>query len=113
MITVYGISNCDSVKKTFEWFKKNKVEFTFRDLRIDPVKAVQIRKWIKKKGIEKVVNKKSTTWREMPNKMQEDLLTGTDVSIILKNPTIIKRPVIETGNEIMIGYDENELSTLL
>ena len=113
MITVYGIPNCDTVKKTLLWLDTNKVTYTFHDLRKNPVKAAHLKKWVKAKGIDKVVNKKSTTWRELTNKKQEDLLLLQDISLIANNPTIIKRPVIERDGDLIIGYDEKEFSILL
>lgn len=111
---VFGISNCDSVKKATNWLKKNKIDFTFFDFKKDTLTEKQISKWIKAKGVDVVVNKKSTTWKNLPEDIREKIEDGSEtVQHLIEYPTLIKRPVIESGKNIFIGYDETTYQTLL
>ncbi len=109
---VYGIPNCDTVKKATAWLTKNKVEFDFFDFKKEPLTRKTVNKWIKEKGIETIVNKKSTTWKNLPENIRENLLAGLDIAeTLIEYPTLIKRPVIESGNNIYIGFDEATYTT--
>ena len=111
-MTLYGIPNCDTVKKATAWLTKNKVDFDFFDLKKGQLTKKMVNKWIKANGIEIVVNKKSTTWKNLPEKIRENFLAGSDIAeILIEYPTLIKRPVIESDNNIYIGFDEATYKT--
>ncbi len=107
-MTVYGIDNCDTVKKAIAWLTTNKIDFSFVDFKKQVLSEKIIRKWIKAKGIEMVLNKKSTTWRNLPAEIQEQLLTTSfTAALLIKYPTLIKRPVVESEKNVFIGFNES------
>lgn len=111
-MTVYGITSCDTVKKATNWLIKNKIAFDFFDLKKQTLNEKQVNKWIKAKGADIVVNKKSTTWKNLPEELRVNILAGTGISAILTEyPTLIKRPVIEAGKNIYVGFDEATYQT--
>jgi len=107
MLEVYGIPNCDTVKKATKWLIKHRVPFHFYDFHTKKVGKQKIDQWITKAGLEIVLNRKSTTWRNLPLALQESVLSNKNAAgIISKHLTIIKRPVIVSGEEITIGFSE-------
>ncbi|CAN5864034.1 ArsC family reductase [soil metagenome] len=109
-VIVYGIPNCDTTKKALSWFKKNAVAVEFHDYKIAGIGKEKLTGWINKAGIDIVMNKRSTTWRELPVTVQQTI-TGTDAAIklMIENTSLIKRPVIEYRAKLLIGYDEGAL----
>jgi len=107
MWKVYGITNCDSVKKAVDLFKKNNIPFYFHDLKRDGIDVITLNEWVKKAGLEKMINKKSTTWRNLPQDVKEKMDNKKRaVTIMQQQNTIIKRPVLEKDNELFFGLDE-------
>ena len=106
-IIVYGISNCDTIKKTLAWFKKNKIRVLFHDYKTAGITKERLSAWATKVGWEILLNKKSTTWRALPD-LQQDKITNKTAAIklMMGNTSIIKRPVIEFRNELIVGFNE-------
>ena len=107
MIQVYGITGCDKVKAALDWLKKHDIAFCFHDLRQEVISAAKLTDWIRKtKG--EVLNKRSTTWRSLPAEVQEKLRDVKEtIKVMQDQPTIIKRPVIEHGVDIVVGFDSD------
>ena len=113
-ITIYGIPNCDIVKKTFTWFNKNKLAVQFHDYKKEGISKNKLDNWIGLAGIEKILNKRSTTWRELPAAEQEKAATKDGaIELMRANTSLIKRPVIEYQGKILVGYDETSLAKKL
>lgn len=111
-VKIYGIPNCDSVKKTFEWFRKNKIDFEFHNYKKDGIETSKLKKWCNLSDWKLLLNTKGTTWKKIADqftntKMNEKLA----ISVMLEHNSIIKRPVFEHNNKIIVGYDENELKS--
>jgi len=107
MNIIYGIPNCDTTKKTLDWFKKNKVEYEFHDYKKTAISKEKIEQWCKKVSWEILLNKKSTTWKNLTSAEQQTVTSqAAAIKIMMENTSIIKRPVIETGNVILVGYNE-------
>ncbi len=105
---VYGIPNCDSVKKATLWLKKEKIDFTFHNFREAGITAARLNTWSKLAGWEKLLNKKSTTWRNLTPEQQAAVTSQkTAVQVMLTHHSIIKRPVIEHKEKIVVGYNES------
>ena len=107
MIIMYGIKNCDTVKKARAFLDKNNAQYEFIDLRDDGVNPIQLRAWIKELGWDKVINKRSTTWRNLPDKTKENMNETLAIVVAEDQPTIIKRPVLELSDQVLIGFSEN------
>jgi arsenate reductase len=106
-IIIYGIPNCDSTKKALDWLKKEKVNFEFHDYKKSGITKPKLEAWCKKKGVDVILNKKSTTWRGLSNKEQEKATDPkTTTMLMIRHTSVIKRPVIEFGDELLVGFDE-------
>lgn len=101
---IYGIKNCDTMKKAFEWLKANDVAYDFHDYRALGVEAAMIRNWCRLVGWEKVLNKASTTFRELPDMEKRDLDEAKAVALMAREPTMIKRPVLVLGDTVLNGF---------
>ncbi len=108
MIKLYGIKNCDTVKKARAWLEAKKIEYYFHDYRVDGVTEKQIKQWIAELGLDAMVNKRSTTWKELDDKTKETLNEKTAVKIFLEHPTLIKRPLLDNGKVRYLGFKEED-----
>ena len=106
-ITVYGIPNCDTIRKTLDWYKQKNIRVGFHDYKKQGIQKEKLADWCREAGWESLLNKKSTTWRSLPLAEQQ-LVTNEKMAIklMMQYPGIIKRPVIEMNNKIMIGFNE-------
>ena len=106
MVTVYGIKNCDTVKKACHWLKQHDVEHQFHDFRKDGLSQAKVNSWMKNIDWETLLNRRSTTWRKLSDQDKESINKSNVVKLMVDQPTLIKRPVIETNNEVIIGFSE-------
>lgn len=112
MITLYGIPNCNTIKKAREWLADHNIEYHFHDYKKEGITAEKLKTWIKEFGVEVVVNKKGTTWRKLITENPEQKLTAVSALKLMKeNPSLIKRPVLETDTKAIIGFDEEAYQT--
>lgn len=112
MLTLYGIKNCDTVKKAQSWLKNNQVEFQFHDFRQDGLEQGQLRVWVDAVGWEALLNKRSTTWRQLAEADKAPMDTNKAIKLMLAQPTLIKRPVITRGDTVIVGFKEQDLQGL-
>jgi arsenate reductase (glutaredoxin) len=113
-IIIYGIPNCDTTKKAMAWLQKNNIAFSFHDYKLQGISKEKLAVWCGKKGWETIFNKRSTTWRELPAVEQQKVIDqDTAIKVMLQNNSIIKRPIIEYGNAMIIGYNETAYKGLL
>ena len=111
---VYGIPNCDTVKKALDWLKANHVEYEFHDFKKLGISEEKLKEWDKKAGYEKFLNKKSTTWKDVEPEVKESIKTSKDALKLLQQKTsMIKRPVIEKDGVLFFGFDEDAYRTLI
>ena len=111
---VYGILNCDSVKKGLKWLDTHDMKYTFHNFKTDGVTKSLLSKWVDKKGWDKILNLKSTTYRKL---LKEGASEVTDkksaIEFMLQNTSSIKRPLIEDGGMLIAGFNETEFQTLI
>lgn len=105
MLDVYGIRNCETVKKTLAWLDANKVAYRFHDFKKEALLPATLDKWLKAAGWETLLNRKGTTWRGLPENIREAIDAKTARSLMLDNPSIIKRPIVVHGNDVACGFD--------
>lgn len=107
MVKMYGIPNCDSVKKATKWLQQNKIAFEFHDYKKQGISAEKLKDWCKKTGWETIFNKRSSTWKEIM-KAYEGIVNNLAeaIQIMQQHTSIIKRPIIEIKEEIIVGFDE-------
>ena len=112
MITLYGIKNCDTVKKARDWLSAKKIDYTFHDFRVEGLSQKQVAAWIDELGLETLVNKRSTTWKELDENTKADFNEKSAIAIITENPTLIKRPVVDTGTLKAVGFKDSEYAKI-
>lgn len=106
MIKLYGISNCETVKKARAWLDAKHVRYEFVDFKKAPPSVAQVKQWIDVLGVDSVVNRRGTTWRKLDPAMQARAETKAGaVAVLVEHPSAIKRPVIEAGKDLLIGFD--------
>ena len=110
MITLYGIPNCDTVKKAQRWLQANEVEFSFHDFRKDGLTEEQLNEWAATLGWEVLLNKRSTSWRALTDDVKNNIDEASAIREMLAAPTLIKRPVLATENGLKVGFKESEYS---
>ena len=112
MITIYGIPNCDTCRKALKWLASEGIEHKFHDFRVDGLEQEALGNWIAALGWETVLNRRGTTWRKLPEADREDLTPDGAAALMLDNPTLIKRPVFDTGCSYMVGFSDAEQTAL-
>ena len=113
MTTLYGISNCDTIKKAKDWLENNGVDYSFHDYRNSGIDAATLQLWCKDFGFEALLNRRSTTWRKLDESVKSNINESKAIGIMQDNPTIIKRPVLISGKIKILGFNEAEYKTLL
>lgn len=113
--TVFGIPNCDTVKKARSWLTEHGVNYVFHDFKKQGVPADQLPGWIAAVGWEPLVNRKGTTWRKLDDASRTAVLDASSASaLMLANPSVIKRPVVAWPNgEVTVGFDESRWQGLI
>lgn len=115
MITVYGIPNCNSVKKALDWLQQKGIDYTFHDFKKKGVDAAKLQQWTTELGVAKLVNTKGTTWRGLSEAEKAAAATEAGALQLMQEKTsVIKRPLIERdGKAIAIGFDESSYALVL
>jgi arsenate reductase len=110
---VYGIKNCDSMKKAFVWLDKSGIAYDFHDYKKSGADEAVLKAAIKAHGWENVINRKGTTWRNLSEKTRKNMDEKSALAAALDNPSLVKRPLIVAGKDILLGYDEATFKALL
>ncbi|MCR9186469.1 MAG: ArsC family reductase [Halieaceae bacterium] len=113
MITVYGISNCDTVKKARRWLEQHAIEYRFHDVRSDGLTPEQVRAWLQELGWETLINRRSTSWKALAPAAREQMNDTLALTAILEQPTLIKRPLLDIGHERHCGFSAPAWEALL
>ena len=113
MIRVFGISNCDKCREAKKWLEKQEIDFEFIDFRKQALATADIQRWIESIGQNDLLNRRGTTWRALPDEVKENFEKSDVVNIILEKPTLIKRPVFETREGLLLGFSSGVIEELL
>lgn len=112
MLTIIGIKNCNTIKKTLDWLDESGQVYDFRDVKKDPLEESELLDLVQKVGLDTLVNKRGMKWRTLGLKDQnlsdEDLL-----DVVHEHQTMIKRPVVVAGEAAMVGFDEEALDSFI
>ena len=108
MIKLYGIPNCDTIKKALKWLKDNDFDYEFHDYKKQGVPEKELKVWVKKVGWETLLNKRGTTWRKLDDDTKNSVNEKSAIQIMLKYPSIIKRPVLIKNEVILVGFKAEE-----
>jgi arsenate reductase len=102
---IYGIKNCDTMKKAMTWLDEKQIPYSFHDYKKEGVSETLIKRAIKEHGWESVINRRGTTWRKLPDNVKETMAADSALKIALENASIIKRPLLEHKGSIYLGFD--------
>ncbi|MES3049100.1 ArsC family reductase [Sphingomonas faeni] len=103
-ITMFGIKNCDTMKKARTWLDAHDVDYAFHDYKSAGIDAAHLDDWIGRVGWEVLLNRAGTTFRKLPDADRVDLDAGKATTLMLAQPSMIKRPVLDTGNTLLVGF---------
>lgn len=113
MTTLYGISNCDTVRKARKWLESNGIEYQFHDFRKDGLTAASVEQWCAALGADKVLNKRGTTWRQLPAEQQAAAADPAQlVALLTAQPTLIKRPLLARDGSFAVGFSTAQYAEL-
>ncbi len=113
MATVlYGIKNCDTVRKARRWLEDHAIDYRFHDLRSDGLSSDKLEQWLKRPGLEALLNKRSSSWRQLNDAEKQQCESGDCRQILQQNPTLIKRPVLERDQTIQVGFSSSDYQSL-
>ena len=113
MLKIYGIANCDTMKKARKWLETNGVDYEFHDYKKSGAPEKELNLWVKKLGWDALLNRRGTTWRKLDETTKNNIDEASAIKVMLENPSIIKRPVLEAGRTILVGFNEAEYKELL
>lgn len=111
-VRIYGIKNCDTMKKAFAWLESHRIAYDFHDYKKAGVPPGKLKEWAAKAGWEKLVNSRGPTWRKIPESQKSPLDEGRALRLLEENPSAIKRPVVEAGAKLLVGFDPAEFEKL-
>ena len=109
---IYGIKNCDTVKKSLAWLNQHGIDYRFHDFRKDGLDEKMLRAWVKELGWEVLLNRRGTTWRSLPETIKEHLDETRAIALMIAQPAIIKRPVLDNGTSRHVGFSAEEYNVL-
>jgi arsenate reductase (glutaredoxin) len=113
MVVLYGIKNCDTVKKARVWLENNGVDYQFYDYRVDGLTSDLLQRFSSELGWSAMLNRSSTSWRQLSPEQQADLTETKALQLMLEIPTLIKRPILDTGSKLMLGFKTDTYQVLL
>ena len=114
MLKIYGIKNCNSMKKAFDLLNQLGLEYEFHDYKKQGIAAETVKTWLDAKGQELILNKKGTTWRKLSEAEQQTALSSEEnlIEALTSHNSLIKRPVLETASGYIVGFDEDAYRAL-
>ena len=103
---LYGINNCDTVKKARKWLKMQRIDIPFQDYREQPLTSLELSALVKMAGWEAILNKRSTSYRNLSDDDKSDINEDKAITLMQAHPTLIKRPVLFDGDKVLLGFKE-------
>lgn len=107
-ITLYGIPNCDTVKKARAWLADRGVSYDFHDYKKNGIDTAKLKDWVDRFGWDKVLNRAGTTFRKLPDDLKADLDAAKAIAIMTENPSAIKRPIVDYDGGVLLGFNSVE-----
>lgn len=112
MVTLYGIKNCDTIKKARTWLESAGVEYAFYDYKKDGLSTELLDSFLAELSWEDLLNKRGTTWRALPDDVKAGINAASAKALMLDNPSIIKRPLLDTGSRKVLGFSADDYAAL-
>ena len=113
-VTIYGIKNCDTMKKARAWLDKNGIDYAFHDYKTAGIDRERLERWVKKVGWETLLNRAGTTFKKLPDKDKNGVGEAKAIALMLKQPLMIKRPVLDAGGgKLLVGFKPEQYAAAL
>ena len=112
MTVIYGINNCDTVKKALKWLKQNEVSHTFYDFKKQALTPELLTSFVEKSDWASLLNKRSTTFRNLPAEIKENLTEENIFNAVMEQPTLLKRPLLAINDQLHLGFKESSYQEL-
>jgi Spx/MgsR family transcriptional regulator len=112
-ITLFGIKNCDTMKKARDWLDGRSVDYQFHDYKAAGIDAAHLERWTAQAGWETVLNRAGTTFRKLPDARKAGLDARKAIALMLEQPSMIKRPVLELGEKLIVGFKPETYAKVL
>jgi len=112
MITLYGIPNCDTVRKARKWLTENELDYQFHNFKKDGLEPQLLEKWVNSLGWQALLNKRGTTWRNLSTEVKTDIDQEKAIQIMLNATSIIKRPVLDNNGTLSVGFKDEQYQAL-
>ncbi len=103
-ITIYGIKNCDTMKKARAWLDDHDVAYAFHDYKAEGIDKASLESWAKEVGWDILLNRAGTTFRKLPDAQRENVTEKKAIALMLEQPSMIKRPVLDVGGKLLVGF---------
>ena len=113
MIEIFGIKNCDTMKKAFRWLDEHNITYTFHDYKKEGLDEATAKAWVDELGWESVINKRGTTWRKLEEETKSTMDNENAVRIMMSQSSIIKRPLLKIDDAIILGFSADEYTQRL
>ncbi len=111
-VALYGIPNCDTMKKARTWLDSQGIAYTFHDYKVAGIDRAKLAAWVKEAGWETLLNRAGTTFRKLPDGKKENLDGQKAIALMLEQPSMIKRPVLECGKTLLVGFSPDKYADL-
>jgi arsenate reductase len=113
MPVMYGIANCDTIKKARNWMSQQDIEYQFHDYKKLGTQPEQLQRWLKEFGGEQLINRRGTSWRKLDQATRDAMDEVQALKIMQDNPSIIKRPLLQLGDQYILGFDVQQYEQAL
>ena len=113
MTTIYGIKNCDTMKRARAWLDQKGVAYDFHDYKASGIDRARLEGWARKVGWEVLLNRAGTTFRKLPDKEKGGLTESKAIALMIAQPSMIKRPVLEGGGKLLVGFKPEQYEALV
>ena len=111
-IQLYGIPNCDTMTKARAWLESQRIDYEFHDYKKSGIERAKLESWIESVGWEVLLNRTGTTFRQLPDAARENLTEAKAIKLMLEQPSMIKRPVLERGKTLLVGFSPEKYAAL-
>lgn len=112
MVKIYGIKNCDTMKKARSWLRDHDIAYDFYNYKKDGVDASLLRAVIAQFGWENVINRRGTSWRQLDDAVKDHMDAASAVTAAIENPSLIKRPLLQKGDAFYLGFKPDEYAAI-
>lgn len=110
---LYGIPNCDTMKKARAWLLEQGIAYQFHDYKKEGIDEAKLRAWVEKVGWEVLLNRRGMMWRKVPQEVKDRIDQASAIGLMLETPSIIKRPVLESADTLLVGFKAEDYAGIL